>query len=334
MGRVIKQEHIGTVGNLNTIKPFIFRNAVYDSASQLISLETDSGQENLEYDSLGNLILWESNSGRKEFVYDYDNKQKAMKIGNKEIKFSYNPLDYRLKKETDNKVYEYFYGVDGNLLYERIFQRGNLKEERYYVYISGKLDRPVAMVIKKGNRYKTYYYIHNHQGSVIAVADNKGKIVNFYDYWPDGNIRNIDEKIEQPFLYTGAYYDRETGLHYLRARYYSPELRRFIQRDPILFEGGINLYNYTGCDFVNYGDWWGLDSDPIVKIQNLYKVILEHIEKIRKEPNSQALNHWKKEIKERKREIEQTARRVVKKRKGSFEKNIDKILKESYRYRA
>ena len=266
MGRVIKQEHIGTVGNLNTIKPFIFRNAVYDSASQLISLETDSGQENLEYDSLGNLILWESNSGRKEFVYDYDNKLKAVKIGNKEIKFSYTPLDYRLKKETNNQVYEYFYGVDGNLLYERIFQRGNLKEERYYIYIPGKLDRPVAMVIKKGNRYKTYYYIHNHQGSVIAVADNKGRIVNFYDYWPDGNIRNIDEKIKQPFLYTGAYYDRETGLYYLRARYYSPELRRFIQRDPILFEGGINLYNYTGCDFVNYGDWWGLFGTESCKI--------------------------------------------------------------------
>ena len=65
------------------------------------------------------------------------------------------------------------------------------------------------------------------------------------------------EKVEQPFLYTGAYYDREVGLYYLRARYYSPELRRFIQRDPILFDGRINLYGYTGCDFVNYGDWEG-----------------------------------------------------------------------------
>ena len=71
-------------------------------------------------------------------------------------------------------------------------------------------------------------------------------------------MRYIEEKVEQPFLYMGAYYDREAGLYYLRARYYSPELRRFIQRDPILFDGGINLYGYTGCDFVNYGDWWGL----------------------------------------------------------------------------
>ena len=50
---------------------------------------------------------------------------------------------------------------------------------------------------------------------------------------------------------------KEGSLRYLRARHYSPVLRRFLQRDPILFEGGINLYSYTGCDFVNYGDWEG-----------------------------------------------------------------------------
>ena len=61
----------------------------------------------------------------------------------------------------------------------------------------------------------------------------------------------------QPFRYTGAYHDEEVNLYYLRARHYSPVLRRFLQRDPILFEGGINLYSYTGCDFVNRGDWTG-----------------------------------------------------------------------------
>ncbi len=88
--------------------------------------------------------------------------------------------------------------------------------------------------------------------------DEEGKIVNIYDYWADGNLRYISEEVEQPFLYTGAYYDRERGLYYLRARYYSPELRKFLQRDPILLEGGINLYAYTGCDFVNWGNWEGL----------------------------------------------------------------------------
>ncbi len=62
----------------------------------------------------------------------------------------------------------------------------------------------------------------------------------------------------QPFRYTGAYHDDEANLYYLRARHYSLVLRRFLQRDPILFEGGINLYSYTACDFVNRGDWEGM----------------------------------------------------------------------------
>ncbi len=186
-----------------------------------------------------------------------------MRVGSREVRFSYTALGFRWRKEFEDRVHEYLYGVDGNLLYERVIVGGNLKEERYYVYLPGRLDRPLAMVVKRGNRLRAYYYIHNHQGSVIALVDREGRIVNRYDYWPDGNMRRIEESVEQPFLYTGAYYDREVGLYYLRARYYSPELRRFIQRDPILFEGDINLYGYTGCDFVNYGDWWGLWSIDI-----------------------------------------------------------------------
>ena len=53
-------------------------------------------------------------------------------------------------------------------------------------------------------------------------------------------------------------YDRKIDLHYPRARYYALELRRITPRDSTMFNGGINLYSYTGCDFVNYGDWWGL----------------------------------------------------------------------------
>ncbi len=59
---------------------------------------------------------------------------------------------------------------------------------------------------------------------------------------------------------------------YLRARHYSPVLRRFLQRDPILFEGGINLYSYTGCDFVNRGDWEGtIPWSLITRIITAYK---------------------------------------------------------------
>ncbi|MDR1697345.1 MAG: RHS repeat-associated core domain-containing protein, partial [Erysipelotrichaceae bacterium] len=70
-----------------------------------------------------------------------------------------------------------------------------------------------------------------------------------------------------PFRYRGYYYDTETGLYYLKARYYDPELGRFISPDDISFLNpeminGLNLYAYCGGNPVMMVDetgcaaWW------------------------------------------------------------------------------
>ena len=59
------------------------------------------------------------------------------------------------------------------------------------------------------------------------------------------------EASDNPFQYTGRENDG-TGLYYYRARYYSPELQRFISRDPIGLGGGdVNFYRYVGNSPVN-----------------------------------------------------------------------------------
>jgi type VI secretion system secreted protein VgrG len=50
------------------------------------------------------------------------------------------------------------------------------------------------------------------------------------------------------FRWAGAQWDEETGLYYLRSRYYDPALGRFIQEDPIGRAGGLNLYAYADGD--------------------------------------------------------------------------------------
>ena len=65
--------------------------------------------------------------------------------------------------------------------------------------------------------------------------------------------------IDNPIRYRGYYYDQDTGLYYLNARYYNPELRRFISPDDTAYldpetVDGLNLYVYCCNDPVNYAD--------------------------------------------------------------------------------
>ena len=66
--------------------------------------------------------------------------------------------------------------------------------------------------------------------------------------------------IENRYAYTGRELENETGLYYYRARYYDPELGRFISEDPIGFSGGdVNLFRYVENDPINRVDPSGLD---------------------------------------------------------------------------
>jgi RHS repeat-associated protein len=100
---------------------------------------------------------------------------------------------------------------------------------------------------------------------VLALTNSSGAVVERYSYdaygtpsiWDDslGRFRSMgDSAVGNTLLYTGRPYDRIVGLYDMRARQYSPSLGRFTSRDPIGFEGGINLYAYTGNSPLNYTD--------------------------------------------------------------------------------
>ena len=93
----------------------------------------------------------------------------------------------------------------------------------------------------------------------MAASDAAGFVVNSYEYDSYGRIEASIEGIANPFTYTGREQDPESGLYYYRARYYDPEIGRFLSEDPIGFTArDLNLYRYVGNNPVKFVDPDGL----------------------------------------------------------------------------
>jgi RHS repeat-associated protein len=107
----------------------------------------------------------------------------------------------------------------------------------------------------------TSHFLADGIGSTLALADGSGVIQTEYTSEPFGKTTVTGTTDTNPFQYTGRDNDG-TGLHYNRARYYSPGLQRFVNEDPIGLNGGINLYSYVGNNPISFTDPYGLCRDP------------------------------------------------------------------------
>ena len=112
---------------------------------------------------------------------------------------------------------------------------------------------------------ETYYYVTDGNKNVTALLDADGVRVAKYTYNPFGRILNSEGALAEinPFRFSSEYHDDETGLVYYNYRYYSPELGRWIKRDPIEEEGGVNLYAMVWNDSINLVDFLGLGTFEI-----------------------------------------------------------------------
>jgi RHS repeat-associated protein len=77
-----------------------------------------------------------------------------------------------------------------------------------------------------------YRYQTDQLGSVRALTSSAGQVVNRYDYDAYGKLLTSSGTVVNPFRYAGQYTDTESGLIYLRARYYDPGTQQFLSRDP------------------------------------------------------------------------------------------------------
>ena len=208
------------------------------------------GGVSLTYDDNGNLTY----DGATSYTYDSENRLIESNAPDVNVIYGYDPFGRRISKTVDAVTTTYIYDAD-QVIAE--YDANNVLV-RKYVYGLG-IDEPIAMATAD----ETYYYTFDGLGSVIALADSNGDLVETYPYDVFGQPRTTSG-IGNPYLFTSRRHD-ESGLYYYRARYYNPHIGCFLQPDPAGYAVGLNLYTYCGNNPVNWTDPYGLDKDKAPK---------------------------------------------------------------------
>ena len=117
----------------------------------------------------------------------------------------------------------------------------------------------------------TYYYTTDANFNVTAELSTAGAVQERYAYTPYGEVTVLDGDWTSDdgtpdhannILYCGYFRDDETGLYHVRNRMYDAPLGRWLQRDPVGYADGLNLYCYVSCqptiaiDPTGLRRWW------------------------------------------------------------------------------
>ena len=211
------------------------------------------------YDADGNMTF----DGVLDYSYDAENR--LVSISSNGITIVTNQYDHkgrRVRKVTPVSETTFLYD-DWNLVYEREIV-GAITNETFYYWgkdISGTLQGAGGvgglLYLKRNG---TIYVPHaDAYGNIIRYTDTMGNIVASYTYGAFGNLLSASGPLAHMFrfLFSSKYFDVETGHYYYIGRYYLPSLMCWLTRDPILEEGGMNLYAFCGNNPVAHNDAFG-----------------------------------------------------------------------------
>ena len=193
----------------------------YDVNNSLLSFNGTS----FTYDNNGNMISRTDQTGTTTYQYDAENRLVGInKPDGTVVAYRYDPFGKRIEKNVNGTITRYLYDGE-DILYE---VDGSNTILARYAHGSG-IDEPLIM----SRSGASYYYHSDGLGSITHITDSSGTIVTSYVYDSFGKIVAQTGNIPNPYTYTGREYDEESGLYYYRARYYSPELGRFISENQL-----------------------------------------------------------------------------------------------------
>ena len=204
-----------------------------------------------------------------EFDYVYDSASRLMEVwsnGTRVVENKYDALGRRVIKRTPDATHTFVYDR-WLLVVERIERSNGMLEQVDYWWgkdLSGTLYDAGGigglLYIRK-NGCDVYVPLYDGMGNVVQYVDKYGSLVAQYTYDAFGNtVQKSGAKADElKMRFSTRYFDDEAGLYYFGHRFYSPRIARWLTRDPIEEDGGLNLYAYCVNNPIMLSDKLGED---------------------------------------------------------------------------
>lgn len=215
---------------------------------------TNSSSASYLYDNNGNMISKSDATGTTQLVWDVEDRLTQIVMPSTgSVSYKYDALGRRIQRTPSNNVSTNFV-YDGQEVVKDINSDGSIVD-----YLNGPgVDNKIRQ--EGSSRSNTYYFSQDLLGSTTALTGANGKLIERSSYDAYGNSTG---STLTRYGYTGRERDPDTNLIYYRARWYDPELGRFISEDPIGLGGGINSYAYVGNGPTNAVDPQGLFNEDV-----------------------------------------------------------------------
>ena len=240
-GNILKKERFAYADTTNSLETVTYE---YGDANWHDKLTAVNGST-IRYDAIGNPL----NDGTWTYTWQNGRQLQKMQKAGVTAEFVYNADGLRVQKTVNGVATKY------TLHGKNVVHMTSGADELHFFYDAQ--NRP-AVVVYNGTAYA---YVKSLQGDIVAILDENGNTVVSYGYdawgvplWCTGELAETLGKV-QPFRYRGYVFDEETGLYYLRSRYYGSEWCRFINSDSILT---LNLFCYCNNQPINNADSNGM----------------------------------------------------------------------------
>jgi len=210
------------------------------------------------HDNAGNVSRIVRNGSTLDLVWNLQGQLLAVtNNGVLAESYTYDPLGRRLSTTTGGStVYHAYKGAQCIADFDAT---GNLI--RSYIWGLG-IDNLLAMTVYNPSATNTFYAVKDHLGSVQALVDSTGNVVESYRYDAYGNTTILSSDLSplissaygNRYLFQGREYSSASGLYSFRARWYDSQAGRWLSNDPIGISGGLNLYAFCGNNPVMFVD--------------------------------------------------------------------------------